>query len=1073
MKLESIIYDTTTLNSALTEALIAESPTFNAMYPSETASSLVNTLSGVGAMLQYTLVSSLANCFTDSAYSPSGIYQLAETLGNRLHGNISSTVICDVERLNGRGRNLIIPAESNFTINGLNFFNKYAISFSALSNKVQNVVLIQGNIVETSLITSGISGEKLYFSEDFKADITNNIEVYINGEQWSIAESFISYDVISTTDDDSLKVVVVRMNSEGQAYIKLGNGSNGLLPQSGSTVKVKYVSNEGSAGNILKNNLNIELTSIIYNNDETNSVLELAFPKSSTAYGGSNTQSLETLKESSPYVFAAGDRAVRRSDYTSILLNKCGYSSANVWGEYEEAQYFGTYNKIMMNMVYYTGIKSFQTYNYLNIGSLTSNTEFTGSLSTTKPFYGSVNIKLVNLNDPENYIIYEDNGGKGLLFNNDNSQFDLDNLYDYISQEKVTLNLVDPTDVSNNRVISNIINNGESQDLYYESGHNPSVGAPVQIRLDFEEAVALAGIKFYIPAGDNIFIQNSIGSFAIYGTNTPITHLVNNEEVLNQSLYINIRNNTTDWTRVVTRTLFNAPNLGEWSNWYASSIYSPNELDENNIWKKFKHYVIEVYSLNDNSTINTLKLGKTKILLNSITEGNTEKQQISTINYEDNGSLKLIIPSLNNTIPDFYKYIITPTNLKTSLGYHLNDVLTYNYNSNKYDYSATVYNNLSGTGYAVGDVVRLVTAGSVDTGIRFKVTKVLNGVVIAGELLTLSGTVEYNGLFNTVVETKTLASLTANSNVSTAEITLEAASGSYDNPTGLQIQLNSLLVTASFKLTLNGLVSEGDNDFSYLAELNGSTSLYGNLYINVQNQPLIITNTIAGKTYGGTFNPTTSTATLTDQAKVILNVSSSTLVLTNSTAQQTGYPDNASLYYLVTTGGSFASLSFNQGDTLTATSTGWVKIDNTSQGGKITIASEPAISVQANYIGDRIDSDEINAIDQVIIDKYNHFTTYIEYKQPEIIQTHLNVKVKYKTNATINNVRQNIKTNINKLFDISPIYLGKTLKLSDIYNTVVNTEGVDYCLITKPTANITALQYQFIVLSSLTIEDII
>ena len=87
MELDKIIYDKDKLAQALTDQLIAESPTFNAMYPSDTATALVNVLAAYGSMINYFFASAMANCYTDSAFSDTGIRQLAKTLGNRLHGN--------------------------------------------------------------------------------------------------------------------------------------------------------------------------------------------------------------------------------------------------------------------------------------------------------------------------------------------------------------------------------------------------------------------------------------------------------------------------------------------------------------------------------------------------------------------------------------------------------------------------------------------------------------------------------------------------------------------------------------------------------------------------------------------------------------------------------------------------------------------------------------------------------------------------------------------------------------------------------------------------------------------------
>lgn len=82
MKLDNIIYDVDSLAAAIKEQWNTESDTFKALFPSDTATFLVNGFAAYGAMLQYMLVSAMANCYTETAFSEAAIYQLANTLGN-------------------------------------------------------------------------------------------------------------------------------------------------------------------------------------------------------------------------------------------------------------------------------------------------------------------------------------------------------------------------------------------------------------------------------------------------------------------------------------------------------------------------------------------------------------------------------------------------------------------------------------------------------------------------------------------------------------------------------------------------------------------------------------------------------------------------------------------------------------------------------------------------------------------------------------------------------------------------------------------------------------------------------
>lgn len=81
--------------------------------------------------------------------------------------------------------------------------------------------------------------------------------------------------------------------------------------------------------------------------------------------------------------------------------------------------------------------------------------------------------------------------------------------------------------------------------------------------------------------------------------------------------------------------------------------------------------------------------------------------------------------------------------------------------------------------------------------------------------------------------------------------------------------------------------------------------------------------------YGGTFNASTDVATLSDNAKAKLGVSDNTILLTNDTTPVTGYADNEGIFYVTSTSGTFASITFDVGDWLLSSGSAWQRIANT------------------------------------------------------------------------------------------------------------------------------------------------
>ena len=118
---------------------------------------------------------------------------------------------------------------------------------------------------------------------------------------------------------------------------------------------------------------------------------------------------------------------------------------------------------------------------------------------------------------------------------------------------------------------------------------------------------------------------------------------------------------------------------------------------------------------------------------------------------------------------------------------------------------------------------------------------------------------------------------------------------------------------------------------------------------------------MAGLTYGGVFNATTRVVELTPAAKSILDVTDDTMTLENTDQIPEGYPANAELFYITTTAGTFAGMTFSSGDWLSALSTGWKQLQN----------GNPVSSVHTQTGAVVLDADDIS---QGIVNLYMRTT---------------------------------------------------------------------------------------------------
>ena len=1148
MKLDSIVYDYGSLTGAIAETLNSESASFQAIYPSDTATSLVNVLGSYGAMLQYQIVSALANCYTDSAYSETGVRQLAETLGNRLHGNISSHVYCDIQRTTLTGlSNIVIPAGSVFDIDGVKFFNQEPVIFTTQGDTVENVRLIQGTLLTSVQYSSGISGEKIYFCDDFKCN-TNLVHVYVNDEEWTISDSFLPYVVTDTSVAAEAQAVVLRTDSNGRSYIKFGNNSNGIVPSSGSTIRIEYISNEGAEGNLSGTNLDIKLeTPLYFTSNGVSKQLQVEIYATSTASGGFNTQSLDILRASSPYVFGSGQRAVRRNDYKSMLLNKCGYLTCNVWGEYEEAKLYGGYDKIMMNMVYYSGIKSIQKYSYQPLKTLYINVpqletmennlyNFTNNLTGARGFGGSYIIELTSYNSDNQLetIQYRDRSGTGILTCDPsiNTQFVKDE--DINNKNVLTIFPLNDLDTAYSQREFNISTNQQYEEGTSPANANPEIlitgsnsevgdylstgkdingqpkiinfDNPFQIRFNFAARETIAAFAFQAPR-DETKLGKFMNQFAIFATNET------------DPSYDNVKNNTAIWTRISElQTFDHSLATDEWSDWITTNTYQPNTaltetedltnsreiisydpdvyspnvfiienlvgedytykvqvgseiqltntyyIEENRLvfnhpieegtqvilyatsstWLRYKNYVIEIYTLKDAAVTSPryICMQKIKALF---------KNTVSTIDYSNNNYVNMNIPILDteNIVATYTRdgeLPMTPGWLSLTPS---GDALEPNYNTvytitDSSTRENTITLNDGGHDYVVGETLTVTAADAgiyTDViGFKIKVEAVTTDGVHTGIISDCSLLEEYRTRYINCTTGIITATLDDPSHTGT-NATFEIVSTQTHEYSGSKVRWYPLAEPPRYELTGVNIkrlaLPEDLQYYEYALTYNNITETAGYRTGELLTYETIIDN------YKYIFDITIKNIA-TQEFKVKLAIDN------NYPSEILRGKSNLNLENVEVIGGS-------------------------GMGGTITVSSTATLKATGSYIGNFYSNSDIQAADLPTINKYNHFTTYIEFKQPRIKNVKLNIVLEYENVSNYQSVKKNVITAINNVFEITPEYLGKSLDVSKIWKAINSVEGIKRFLVVDPINNIDCMPYELIMLpeENLIIQDIL
>lgn len=148
--------------------------------------------------------------------------------------------------------------------------------------------------------------------------VDNAINVQVGTTNWA------PLDTLAYSIGDS-EAFVAGVNEENKMEVQFGDGVNGAIPASASSVVASYYTTDGSLGNITTNRINIIVDSITLDPS-----VELSVTNLIAASGGSNSETLEKLRKTIPYSLRTKDRAVTDQDFIDLAQLVPGVAKAGV-----------------------------------------------------------------------------------------------------------------------------------------------------------------------------------------------------------------------------------------------------------------------------------------------------------------------------------------------------------------------------------------------------------------------------------------------------------------------------------------------------------------------------------------------------------------------------------------------------------------------------------------------------------------------------------------------------------------------------------------------------------------------
>ena len=142
--------------------------------------------------------------------------------------------------------------------------------------------------------------------------IISSINVYVGGISYSYSQN-----LVDNSPYDSAFTTVT--NADKYTYVVFGDGISGRIPPSSQAVSVVYRVGNGADGNVGANTINAFLTNITSGISAFNAI---------AATGGSNDESVDSIRFNAPRALKTLRRAVSLKDYGYLALQVNGVSKA-------------------------------------------------------------------------------------------------------------------------------------------------------------------------------------------------------------------------------------------------------------------------------------------------------------------------------------------------------------------------------------------------------------------------------------------------------------------------------------------------------------------------------------------------------------------------------------------------------------------------------------------------------------------------------------------------------------------------------------------------------------------------
>jgi uncharacterized phage protein gp47/JayE len=320
--------DWASLRSDLIAAKRTRMPEWTSESPNDFGIVLIELFAYVGDMLSFYADRIANEAFLDTAVLRSSVYSIARMLDYRPTGLGSARVTLQFTTPASAG-SMIIPAGTQVQtipdagMAPLIFETDTEITIvGGGGTHVGTVAATQGQTISGEII--GASTGQLYqrFALFRSPVVDGTVAVTVTETDTALQWAYFDHLIDAGPNDPAFTTTV---DEGGITWVEFGDDVNGRVPISGAQLQATYRVADGSAGNVGADTLK-QLTSPVVVGGVTQQIESVT--NVSAAVGGSDPESIESIRKNAPRSLTAINRAVTTDDYAALARRVSGVGKA-------------------------------------------------------------------------------------------------------------------------------------------------------------------------------------------------------------------------------------------------------------------------------------------------------------------------------------------------------------------------------------------------------------------------------------------------------------------------------------------------------------------------------------------------------------------------------------------------------------------------------------------------------------------------------------------------------------------------------------------------------------------------